>query len=118
MQYHQGPEWGFPLGWFLQAWLTMRFDMGGGEGYVSKEKTLYNVSNVLLRLREHIHKDPWRGLPELCNHGKLNCKPPELTTPDGAYCRDSCTTQAWSASTILDVLEHMHKIGKNYSAYA
>ena len=31
---------------------------------------------------------------------------------DGAYCHDSCRTQAWSASTILDVLEEMHRIGK------
>lgn len=34
----------------------------------------------------------------------------ELTSVDGAYCYDSCNTQAWSASTILDVLEEMHKI--------
>lgn len=35
----------------------------------------------------------------------------ELTI-DGAYCYDSCNTQAWSASTILDVLEEMHRINK------
>ncbi|TXT04967.1 hypothetical protein VHUM_03787 [Vanrija humicola] len=95
--YHQGPEWGFPLGWFLTAWL--RFDRLAGDGVQDPSATMHHISAVFLKLRKHIEKDPWRGLPELTNH-------------DGSYCRDSCNTQAWSASTILDVLEEMHKLGK------
>jgi glycogen debranching enzyme len=95
--YHQGPEWGFPLGWFLTAWL--RFDRLAGTGPTSGgSATAHHVSNILLRLRSHIDTDPWRGLPELCND-------------NGSYCSDSCNTQAWSASTILDVLEEMHRLG-------
>lgn len=95
--YHQGPEWGFPLGWFLTAWL--RFDVLAGDGQGGNAGvTHHHVSQLLLRLREHIDGDMWRGLPELCNH-------------DGSYCRDSCNTQAWSASTILDLLEELHEIG-------
>ncbi|BEJ13378.1 hypothetical protein CspHIS471_0305520 [Cutaneotrichosporon sp. HIS471] len=103
--YHQGPEWGFPLGWFLCAWLKLRFghdDLKAKDGFRSKEENLHHVSSVLVKLHEHIEKDPWRGLPELCNH-------------DGTFCRDSCTTQAWSASTILDVLEMLHMIEKGES---
>ncbi|WVN91067.1 glycogen debranching enzyme [Cryptococcus depauperatus CBS 7841] len=94
--YHQGPEWGFPLGWFLLAYL--QFDRIAGEGTSDQNKTLHYISSILRKLAHHIDKDPWRGLPE-------------LTNSNGSYCYDSCNTQAWSASTILDVLEEMHKLG-------
>ncbi|KIR80314.1 glycogen debranching enzyme [Cryptococcus gattii EJB2] len=96
--YHQGPEWGFPLGWFLMAYL--KFDRLAGEGKSSPTKTMHYISNILRNLARHIENDPWRGLPE-------------LTNSNGSFCYDSCNTQAWSASTILDVLEEMHKSGKN-----
>ncbi|KAL7419064.1 bifunctional 4-alpha-glucanotransferase/amylo-alpha-1,6-glucosidase [Cryptotrichosporon argae] len=95
--YHQGPEWVFPMGWFLMAYL--KFDRLAGEGLQDPSKTIHYISNILLRHREHVERDPWRGLPE-------------LTNSNGAYCRDSCETQAWSASTILDLLEEIHKIGQ------
>ncbi len=47
--------------------------------------------------RAHIRGDPWAGLPE-------------LTNKDGEFCHDSCPTQAWSASTILDVLEEINEL--------
>lgn len=65
--YHQGPEWGFPLGWFLSAWL--RFDREVGDGKSDPNVTLHHISQIMLRLRDHIENDPWRGLPELCNKG-------------------------------------------------
>ncbi|WWD07354.1 glycogen debranching enzyme [Kwoniella europaea PYCC6329] len=95
--YHQGPEWGFPTGWFLMAYL--KFDRIAGEGKKDPTRTMHYISNILQKHAHHIDHDPWRGLPE-------------LTNSNGAYCYDSCNTQAWSASTILDVLEEMHKIGK------
>ncbi|ORY30247.1 putative glycogen debranching enzyme [Naematelia encephala] len=95
--YHQGPEWGFPLGWFLMAYL--KFDRLAGEGKKDSSKTMHFIANILLKQREHIDQDPWRGLPE-------------LTNDNGAYCHDSCNTQAWSASTILDVLEEMYRVGQ------
>jgi glycogen debranching enzyme len=52
---------------------------------------------VLRAPRAYIRNDPWAGLPE-------------LTNKDGAPCYDSCATQAWSASTILDVLEEINEL--------
>ncbi|EJF64264.1 glycoside hydrolase family 13 protein [Dichomitus squalens LYAD-421 SS1] len=92
--YHQGPEWGWPLGYFLRAYLY--FDTRVGAGKEDPTVTLHHLHRILLKPREHIQKDPWAGLPE-------------LTNKDGELCRDSCNTQAWSASTLLDFLEEVHK---------
>lgn len=74
--YHQGPEWGFPIGWFLMAWL--KFDRLVGEGAKDPQATMHYISNVLIRQAAHIEQDPWRGLPELTNEsasfgGILGC---------------------------------------------
>ncbi|KAL0579269.1 bifunctional 4-alpha-glucanotransferase/amylo-alpha-1,6-glucosidase [Marasmius crinis-equi] len=94
LNYHNGPEWGWPLGYFLQAYLY--FDTRAGEGREDPSNTLHHLHEMLLVARNHIKADPWAGLPE-------------LTNANGGYCSDSCTTQAWSASTLLDFLETVHK---------
>ncbi|KAJ3567348.1 hypothetical protein NP233_g6419 [Leucocoprinus birnbaumii] len=90
LNYHNGPEWGWPLGYFLRAYLY--FDTKVGAGREDPNKTLYHLHNILLAPRHHIQTDPWRGIPE-------------LTHADGKHCPDSCNTQAWSASTLLDFLD-------------
>ena len=59
--------------------------------------TLHHIHGILRAPRAYIRNDPWAGLPE-------------LTNKDGGICRDSCATQAWSASTLLDVLEEIHDL--------
>jgi len=59
--------------------------------------TLHHIYGILRAPRAYIRNDPWAGLPE-------------LTNKDGAFCYDSCATQAWSASTILDVLEEINEL--------
>ena len=85
----QGPEWGWPLGYFLRAYLY--FDTRVGKGRKDQTQTLHYLQEMLLDCRRHIASDAWRGLPELTNE-------------NGRFCRDSCNTQAWSASTLLDFL--------------
>lgn len=77
--YHQGPEWLWPLGYYLRA--ARQF-----EALTNQE-----IARILREHREYITNSDWRGLPE-------------LTNKDGEYCHDSCTTQAWSAATLLDLL--------------
>ncbi|RDB20804.1 Glycogen debranching enzyme [Hypsizygus marmoreus] len=93
LNYHNGPEWGWPLGYFLRAYLYFAtLDASDAE----TEDTLHHLHQILLPPRHHIQNDPWAGIPE-------------LTNADGQFCADSCNTQAWSASTLLDFLEIVHK---------
>ncbi|KAI6024074.1 glycoside hydrolase family 13 protein [Pisolithus microcarpus] len=98
LNYHNGPEWGWPLGYFLRAYLY--FDTRVGEGKDDPTTTLHRLHRALLQPRNHIQTDAWAGLPELTNE-------------NGAFCRDSCNTQAWSASTMLDFLEDVHEYAKS-----
>ncbi|XP_031731854.1 glycogen debranching enzyme-like [Anarrhichthys ocellatus] len=85
--YHQGPEWLWPTGYFLRAKLYFARKMGE-ETY---NKTIVLVKNVLSHHTVHLERSPWKGLPELTNE-------------NGLHCSFSCESQASSMATILEVL--------------
>lgn len=92
--YHNGPEWVFPTGFFLRALLHFLSKSSDKDHQPSVGDSLHYVSSLMSHHRAYVSTDPWAGLPELTNH-------------DGTFCRDSCNTQAWSASTLLDALREM-----------
>ena len=86
--YHQGPEWVWPVGFFLRAYLKF------GQKYESDV-----VGTVMGILSEHyaeVQRSKWRGIPE-------------LTNSNGKFCRDSNPTQAWSFATLMEVLADLEK---------
>merc|ERR1712146_310471 len=80
--YHQGPEWLWPIGYFCRAILNFADN---------KQDTIHRINQFFARHEEHLAHSHWVGLPELCNE-------------NGSFCADSCPTQAWSAAAVLDVL--------------
>ncbi|KAI9263123.1 glucanotransferase domain of glycogen debranching enzyme-domain-containing protein [Phascolomyces articulosus] len=82
--YHQGPEWVWPTGYYLRA------------AHQFGTLTPPQIARILRHHREHIQSSIWAGLPE-------------LTNKDGETCWDSCFTQAWSASGLLDLIFDMQQ---------
>lgn len=84
-------EWVWPIGFYLRARLIF-----AAKNNHLKETIAETYAILTAHLRE-IETSHWRGLPELTNE-------------NGAYCSDSCRTQAWSMATVLEVLDELNKI--------
>ncbi|KAF7260333.1 hypothetical protein EG68_02500 [Paragonimus skrjabini miyazakii] len=88
--YHQGPEWLWPTGYYLRARLIFARILSANPQYKSLlNNTLSECQNTLARLDKTIRSTPWRSLPE-------------LTNSNGQFCRDSCAAQAWSVGCALE----------------
>eukprot|EP00088_Acartia_fossae_P024450 TRINITY_DN2538_c0_g1_i2.p1 TRINITY_DN2538_c0_g1~~TRINITY_DN2538_c0_g1_i2.p1 ORF type:complete len:757 (+),score=169.24 TRINITY_DN2538_c0_g1_i2:139-2271(+) len=91
--YHQGPEWVWPVGFYLRALIKI----GAKLGQEKLEDAKRQVFSVLSRHYQHLLSSDWLGLPE-------------LTNSKGQFCRDSNPIQAWSHSTLLDTLFDIQKL--------
>ncbi|KAG0196511.1 hypothetical protein BGX28_010038 [Mortierella sp. GBA30] len=55
------------------------------------DETVFELHRMMLPHKAQLETSPWAGLAE-------------LTNLDGAICMDACQSQAWSSSTLLDLL--------------
>lgn len=88
--YHQGPEWVWPTGFFLRA--LLKFDLKRRKTAEERVESYQQVTRRLAGCMAAIQESPWAGLTE-------------LTQKNGEFCGDSCPTQSWSASCIIDLFQ-------------
>ncbi|KAG6007007.1 hypothetical protein E4U21_006527 [Claviceps maximensis] len=86
--YHQGPEWLWPTGFFLRA--LLKFDLKRRTTPAGRVEAFQQVTRRLVGCKQMIQQSPWAGLTE-------------LTQKNGEYCPDSSPTQAWSAGCLIDL---------------
>jgi glycogen debranching enzyme len=97
--YHQGPEWLWPMGFFCRA--LLRFDLSRRKTSHERVESYQLVTKRLAGCMEMLRTSPWAGLTE-------------LTNKDGAYCGDSCPTQAWSSGCLIDVFEEAGRLEREF----
>ncbi|KAF2090819.1 glycoside hydrolase family 133 protein [Saccharata proteae CBS 121410] len=88
--YHQGPEWLWPTGFFLRAML--KFDLMRRKTPAERIESYQQVTRRLHGCMAAIKQSPWAGLTE-------------LTNKNGEFCGDSSPTQSWSASCLIDLYQ-------------
>ena len=72
--YHQGPEWLWPTGFFLRAML--KFDLMRRKSNAERTEAFQQITRRLAECKKAIRDSPWAGLTE-------------LTNKNGEYCHDS-----------------------------
>ncbi|KAI4270773.1 MAG: hypothetical protein LQ337_006472 [Flavoplaca oasis] len=86
--YHQGPEWIWPTGFFLRA--LLKFDLMRKTTKAEKTEAFQQITRRLEGCKIAIRESPWAGLAE-------------LTQKNGEFCGDSSPTQCWSAGCLMDL---------------
>jgi glycogen debranching enzyme len=69
--YHQGPEWLWPTGFFLRA--LLKFDLKRRTGPEGKTEAFQQITRRLEGCKEAISGSDWAGLAELTNKGGEFC---------------------------------------------
>jgi glycogen debranching enzyme len=69
--YHQGPEWLWPTGFFLRA--LLKFDLMRRKSPQERTEAFQQITRRLQGCKEAIKESPWAGLTELTNKGGEFC---------------------------------------------
>ena len=69
--YHQGPEWLWPTGFFLRA--LLKFDLMRRHTKEERIEAFQQITKRLHDCKKAIHESPWAGLTELTNRNGEFC---------------------------------------------
>ena len=69
--YHQGPEWLWPTGFFLRA--LLKFDLMRRDSKEERTEAFQQVTRRLVGCKKAIRDSPWAGLTELTQKGGEFC---------------------------------------------
>jgi glycogen debranching enzyme len=83
--YHQGPEWLWPTGFFLRA--LLKFDLMRRKTAVERLESFQQVTRRLTGCKQAIKDNPWKGLAE-------------LTNKNGSFCADSVSRKSFPWSKV------------------
>ncbi|KAL8696331.1 MAG: hypothetical protein Q9224_002851 [Gallowayella concinna] len=95
--YHQGPEWIWPTGFFLRA--LLKFDLERKCGKAERTEAFQQITRRLEGCKVAIRESAWAGLAE-------------LTQKNGEFCGDSSPTQCWSAGCLMDLFYDAKEFAK------
>ncbi|KAI9812998.1 MAG: hypothetical protein M1832_006435 [Thelocarpon impressellum] len=104
--YHQGPEWLWPTGYFLRA--LLRFDLTRRKTREERVESFQQITQRLEGCKKAIVTSPWAGLAELTNKNGEMCADSVRSDPfrnsrRNAYACPQSPTQAWSAGCLIDL---------------
>jgi glycogen debranching enzyme len=114
--YHQGPEWLWPTGFFLRA--LLKFDLMRRSTPAGRTEAFQQVTRRLAGCKKMIQDSPWAGLTELTQKNGENCpdsvsvRSPKEVLVDADILQSP--TQAWSAGCLIDLyMDGTEEQGKN-----
>ena len=85
--YHQGPEWLWPTGFFLRA--LLKFDLKRRKTQAERTDTFQQITQRLEGCKKAIKESPWAGLTELTNR-------------NGEFCADSVSSSTFTCFALTE----------------
>ena len=95
--YHQGPEWLWPTGFFLRA--LLKFNLMHCTTKEQRTEAFQQINKRLGGCKRAIAESPWAGLTE-------------LTNKDGAFCADSVSCISCNYVASIDRFSLPHRPGR------
>jgi hypothetical protein len=109
--YHQGPEWLWPTGYFFRAKLNFAVDV---------PTTKREIMTYAAKYERAVKATPWRGLPEICNENGSLCPDGSVLCPAAirqnshhGHCKHTCSLVA---PIIIHLFDHRRPAARTHTA--